>query len=155
ASLRTPAEESAATISRASPFRRQTRAMDEPISPMPMSATRLNKGSGSGAPRPSGTRGTFDDCEIFEACYDKRVGLLESDRKPQALRQPIGGNGAQDQSSLRKKLICRHRLRLIAKMQQEKIARAWRDLDPERVNFLFEPGEPSRVMGNRLCQMRL
>ena len=38
-------------------------------------------------------------------------------------------------------------------MQKQEIADARRDLDPERGDFLREPGEPSLVMGDRLFDM--
>ena len=146
-------EESVAMISRASPLRRQTRAREEPISPMPMRARRSNRGSFKGAPRPSGTRRAFKLDEVLEGCGDKTVRFPRADREPQAMRQPIGADSAQDQPPVQEEAVRCPRLRPAVEMQKQEVANARRDLDPERGNFLYQPREPSLVMGDSLAEM--
>src|SRR3984893_16120261 len=38
-------------------------------------------------------------------------------------------------------------------MQKQEVAHAWRDLDPERGDFLCQPREPGFVMGDSLADM--
>src|ERR1035437_8582567 len=134
---RTAAEMSEATISRARPLRRETRAREEPINPMPMRARRWNKASLRGAPRPSGTRRALTLNEVLERRDNETVRFLRANREPQALRQPIR---AQNQALAMEKAVRRPRLRLAVEMQKQKIAHAGRDLDPERGNFVRQPG---------------
>src|ERR1700730_5035628 len=95
---RTALDESVAMISRASPLRRQTRARDEPIRPMPMRARRWNRGSLKGPPRPSGTRGAFKLDEVLEGLDNATGRFLRAGREAQATRQPVGADSAQDQA---------------------------------------------------------
>src|ERR1019366_2750266 len=150
---RTAAEMSEATISRARPLRREPRAREEPINPMPMRARRWNKASLRGAPRPSGTRRALTLNEVLERRDNETVRFLRANREPQAPRQPIRANRAQDQALAMEKAVRRPRLRLAVEMQKQKIAHAGRDLDPERGNFVRQPGAPSLVMGDRLINM--
>src|SRR6202011_4518977 len=150
---RTALDESGAIISRASPLRRQTCARDEPIRPMPMRARRWNRGSLRGPPRPSGTRGAFKLDEVLEGLDNETVRLRRADREPQAMRQPVGADNAQDQPPLQEEAVHRLRLRLAVEMQKQEVANAWRDLDPERGDFLRQPREPSLVMGDGLANM--
>src|SRR5580692_5084521 len=129
-------------ISRASFLRRQTRARDEPIRPMPMRARRWNRGSRKGPPRPSGTRGAFRLDEVLEGLDNETVRFLRADREPEAMRQPVGADGTQDQPPVQEEAVRCPRLRLAGEMQKQKVANAWRDLDPERGDFSRQPREP-------------
>ena len=80
---------------------------------MPMRARRWNKGSLRGAPRPSGTRAALESDEIREGRDDETIRFLGADGEPQAMRQPVGADRAQDQASARQKAIRRLRLRLV------------------------------------------
>src|SRR5580704_127334 len=111
-------------ISRASPLRRQTRAREEPIRPMPMRARRWNRGSLKGPPRPSGTRGAFRLDEVLEGLDNKTVRFPRSDREPQAMRQPVGADCAQDHPPPKEKGARCPRLRRAVKRKKQKIENA-------------------------------
>src|SRR3984893_862961 len=114
-------DESVETISRASPLRRQPRAGDEPIRPMPMRARRWNRGSLRGPPRPSGTRGAFKLDEVLEGFHNETVRLCRADREPQAMRQPVGADSAQDQPPADEEAVRCPRLRLAVEMQKQEV----------------------------------
>src|ERR1700719_3857913 len=115
---RTALDVSVAMISCASPLRGQPRARDEPIRPMPMRARRWNKGSLSGPPRPSGTRGAFKLDEVLEGLDNETVRFPGADREPQAMWQPVFADSAQDQPPGQKEAVRCPRLRLAVEMQK-------------------------------------
>ena len=116
---------------------------------MPIRASRWNKGSLKGGPRPSGTRAALESDEILEGRDNETVRFFGADGEPQAMRQPVGADCAQDQAPVQEKAVRRLCLRLAVEMQKQEIADARRDLDPERGNFMGEPGKPGFVMGDR------
>ena len=83
------ANSSAMAMTRAAFLRRAARAIDEPISPMPMIATRSKIGAASGGPERSAHRPPARH-EIRQRGDDAAIGLFAADRHAQAVRQAVG-----------------------------------------------------------------
>src|SRR5690606_2205502 len=92
-----------ATISRASPFARAARAIEEPISPTPISARRLN----TGLAVIESSRGLPGE-EVAQSLDHQPVCLLGADRAAQRVRQMIGTNLPHDEAAL-----CEESVRLL------------------------------------------
>src|SRR5258707_1208555 len=89
---RVAAERAVATMLRTAFFARAAPAIEEPISPTPISARRSNGGSAMGCGRrPSQERAQRRD--------DQAIGLLGADAHPQRMGQAIGADPAQDQAA--------------------------------------------------------
>src|SRR5258708_38533501 len=92
------AERAVATMVLTAFCARAARAIEEPISPTPMSARRSNGGSAMGCGRrPSQERRQRRD--------DLAIGLFAADGHAQRMRQAVGADLAQDQAAGGEELV--------------------------------------------------
>src|SRR5271167_919778 len=95
---RVAAERAVATMLRTTFWARAARAIEEPISPTPMSARRSNSGSAMG-------RGRRSSQELRQRRDHEAIGLLGADAHAQRIRQAISADLAQDQAAGGEELV--------------------------------------------------
>ena len=146
---RVAAERAVATIERTAPCARAARAIEEPIRPMPISASRLNKRL---------RRSCAGSRHEFRERRDRRAGWPLRCR-PSCAAHSAGDrlvDAAQDQAALGQKRVgVRRRPALRGrKVDQHEIGDARRHLEPELADFLVQPGKPLLVVRARGLDMR-
>src|SRR5450755_1607624 len=98
--LRVAAERAVATIERTAPCARAARAIEEPISPTPISASRSKiTGDLSGTGRLAGH-------ELAECRDHEPIRLLGADAHAERIRQMIGAGLPQHEAALHQEAIC-------------------------------------------------
>src|SRR3984885_11982113 len=150
---KTAMDVSARTMRRAAWRWRAARAIDEPISPIPIIASSSKIGSARGAP----TRSiTFASHELGERSNHALVGFLAADRQTQGPRQAIRSDHPKNESPRAEERI-RVRggpARFLREGQQQKISDAWRDPDSQFRDRLGEPRKPKGVVRDCSIDMR-
>src|SRR4051812_21692516 len=126
------AECAVATISLAKPWARAARAIEPPIRPKPISATRLKRSS---------VLTSLARHEVAQAVDDEPVGLLGADGHAQRMRQAVIVQRPQHQAALGQiRVGVDGGLALfLREMDQHKIRHARRDFQTELGNFLRQP----------------
>src|SRR6202453_5210174 len=129
---RVSAARAVATISRTAPCARAARAMDEPISPTPIRARRLNIGAtlrvfsvATVLRRPSK--------KLTERFDEEPIGVFGADAHAQRIRQLVGADLTQDEAARGKESVGLLRRPPFGrrKVDQQKIGDAWRDFKAE------------------------
>src|SRR5579871_785340 len=149
--LRVAAERAVATIERTAPWARAARAIDAPIKPTPISASRSNTGGDF-----SGTGGLARH-ELAERRDRQPVRLLGADAHAERMRQVIGAGLPQHEAAFHEEAVrvLRRLAALLREVDQHEIRRTRRHLEPERADLLLEPGKPLRIVRGRALEMRL
>src|SRR5216684_3429578 len=147
---RVACERAVATIERTAPSARAARAIEEPISPTPISASRSKiTGAFLGTGRLTGH-------ELAECGDGEPVRFLGADAHAERIRQVIGTGLPQHEAALHQEAvgISRRPSALLREMDEDEIGDARRHLKPERADILLEPAEPFCVMRDRAFEMR-
>src|SRR5208282_5198746 len=142
---RVAAERALATLARTAPCARAARAIEEPMRPTPISASRLKIGAGF-------VTASRRFCQKFlERRDDETVCFFGADAHAQRVRQLIGADRAQDEAARHEEgvRILGGAARRLRKVDQHKIGDAGRHLQPELSDLLRQPAEPVRVVRAR------
>ena len=127
---------------RTTPWARAARAIEEPIRPTPISASRSNSGPSLMLSALLPFMNSASDCD------DEPVRLLGADGHAQRVGELVGADLAQDQAARGEKgvgLLGRAAL-LLGKVDQHEVGDARRHFEPELADLLGQPGEPARVV---------